>query len=99
MRARRARWAVGAHLGWEAGLARALGRDARSRAGERWRGDGLRQARWAAGATLAGPCGWRGEAAGRAGPGKGAGPLFLFLFLSLFFLFSIYFSLTLCANN
>jgi hypothetical protein len=36
--------------------------------------------------------------AGRAGPG-GAGLLFLFLFLSLFFLFSIYFSLTLCTNK
>jgi hypothetical protein len=37
--------------------------------------------------------------AGRAGPGRGAGLLFLFLFLSLFFLFSIYFSLTLCTNK
>jgi hypothetical protein len=37
--------------------------------------------------------------AGRNGPGKGVGPLFLFLFPSLFFLFSIYFSLTLCANK
>jgi hypothetical protein len=39
-----------------------------------------------------------GRKRGGGGPG-GAGLLFLFLFLSLFFLFSIYFSLTLCTNK
>ena len=71
------------------------------------------QARWAGG-WLARPAGLAacarggggggerggkgGGWAGRAGPRKGAGLKSLSLFLSLFFLFSIYFSLTLCTN-
>jgi hypothetical protein len=37
--------------------------------------------------------------AGRGGPGRRAGLKFVSLFLFFFFLFSIYFSLTLCANK
>jgi hypothetical protein len=89
-------------------------RRAQAHEGGSWRGAGARGGNRELGRALSWPTreGWRGWAEGEEregkggagglpemGQGRGLGHFSFFLFLPLFFLFSIYFSLTLCTSK
>jgi hypothetical protein len=86
-------------VGWERGAGLGAGERARWELGR----DARRPTREGAGAGLA----WGEEREGKGGAGglpemgqgRGLGHFSFFLFLPLFFLFSIYFSLTLCTSK
>jgi hypothetical protein len=89
-------WAGGRGAGWAVWLVQGERQAELGRAHAGPRGEG-RLARWAERGEneRGGGGGW----AGRDGPGRRGGLNSISPFLSLFFLFSIYFSLTLCANK